>query len=220
MALQETVEELLGLLEKVECSRADIPSLDGQLGNTFVKRLREVADLVELQLNGERSGRTQDIADEEDATPSAKRRRLCEQQITKTDSDDSDDSDENSKENLSTNSGIHPSQEQARRSSLYSRVLNPSLPVPVDEYAQKNLRDAEKIVDKLGISQKSSRNYSCGVNYTSGDEKEKKISDGIKIYLKNHLPVLRYNREIFHYMVWAAFERLECDHCRKCPNEQ
>ena len=220
--LRVTVVELLSLLDKVEGSQADIPSVGSQLGNTFVKRLREVADLVERQLIDDHSDHTRGIvgeneeddesSEEEYVTPSAKKGKLSEIILIH-----SDDDNESPRENLSMSSEIQfPSQEQSRSSSLCSRIFNPQ-PVRVDECAKKNQRDAEKVVDRLG---KQLKNYTCGVSYPAKDEKEKNISDGIKRYLKNHLPALTNNRQIFHYMAWAATERLECDHCRKCPNEQ
>jgi len=107
---------------------------------------------------------------------------------------------------------LPPSQQTAHQSSMYRRFGNPK-PASKDEHAKKRQREAELMVKKLNRPQ----SYSCGISY-QGDEKEKDFSDGIKSDLKNHLPSLKNHRHFFHYMAWATTERLECDHCRKCPN--
>ncbi len=87
-------------------------------------------------------------------------------------------------------------------------------PPRLDEHAKRHRQEAEEMARKL----EKRPNYSCGVNY-SGDEEEKRFSDGFKNDIKVHLPSLKNHKLIFHYMAWATRERLECDHCRKCTNK-
>ena len=101
---------------------------------------------------------------------------------------------------------------QQGRPSMYKRFSN-SQPEPLDAIARKRRREAEEMVRKLDRPQ----SYTCGLSYT-GDERERDFSNGIKEDLKHHLPALKINRHIFHYMAWATTQRLECNHCKKCPN--
>ena len=84
---------------------------------------------------------------------------------------------------------------------------------PPDEQARKRQLEAETMVKS--ISKRTT--FACGINYT-GDENEKKFSDGIKKDLREALPALKNHQHIFRYMAWATTERLECSHCRLCKH--
>ncbi len=86
-------------------------------------------------------------------------------------------------------------------------------PPAIDEIGKKRRCEAENMVKQ--ISKRT--NYTCGVSY-SGDLEEHKFSDGIKKDLREKLPALKNHRHIFHYMAFATTDRLECSHCRLCPN--
>ena len=107
---------------------------------------------------------------------------------------------------------LQSQQPPAHQFSMYNRFGNPK-PIAADEHTRKRQREAESIVKTL-----KPQNYSCGISYTSGDQKEKEFSDGIKSDIRQHLPSLKTHMHIFHYMAWATTERLGCDYCRKCPN--
>ena len=84
----------------------------------------------------------------------------------------------------------------------------------MDEATKKQRLNVEKMIKSLS----KPKTHSCGVSYT-GDEKEKKFSDGIKEDIKKKLPELKTNRLIFRYMAWTTQERLECSYCSQCTNE-
>ena len=83
----------------------------------------------------------------------------------------------------------------------------------MDEATKKQRLNTEKMVKSLP----KSKVHTCGVGYT-GNEEEKKFSDGIKEDIKKKLPKLKTNRLIFRYMAWTAQERLECPYCSQCTN--
>ena len=83
----------------------------------------------------------------------------------------------------------------------------------LDEPERKRRREAEEMVRSLTKPTQSS----CGVQY-SGDQEEKRFSDDAKEKMRKRLPALKNHKHLFHYMVWATLERLDCDHCRQCPN--
>ena len=82
-----------------------------------------------------------------------------------------------------------------------------------DVIERKRRKEAEDLVKSMTQSKSST----CGVSYT-GDQGEKKFSDDAKRQLQDRLPALKTHRHMFRYMVWATLERLDCNHCRQCPN--
>ncbi len=104
-------------------------------------------------------------------------------------------------------------QQRSAPASMYKRFDSSPPPNVLDEVAKKRRLEAERMVDQL----KKKTTFSCGVGYT-GDKQEKDFSDGIKEDIKKHLPALKIQMHLFHYMAWATTERLECAHCRQCPN--
>ena len=200
--LLENVGELLSLLERVEQGiLVDSSSLNSQVSTELAKRLRQVADLVDKECNtveilDDYSDQTQDV------------QGSAEQQLSEEDTD-SMESTETEVDGGRARAPPHLHQERPPMSQWFSN----SQPKALDAIGRKRRREAEEMVKKLPKPQ----TYSCGLSYTTGDKKEKKFSDGIKEDLKHQLPALKVNRDIFHYMAWATTQRLECDHCRKCP---
>ena len=87
-------------------------------------------------------------------------------------------------------------------------------PEVLDEPARKRRCEADALVKSL----KRPKTFSCGISY-QGDANEKEYSDGVKEFMKKHLPALKNHRHIFRYMAWTTQERIECEHCKQCPNE-
>ena len=83
-----------------------------------------------------------------------------------------------------------------------------------DEEERKRRKEAEEMAKSLSRP----KSVACGVGY-NGDQEEKRYSDDAKDKIKKRLPALKNNMLLFHYMVWSTLERLDCNHCRKCPNE-
>ncbi len=103
-------------------------------------------------------------------------------------------------------------QQRSAPASMYKRFAS-SPPNVLDEVAKKRRLEAERMVRQL----QKPKTFSCGVSYP-GDQQEKYFSDGIKEDIKKRLPALRNHMHLFRYMAWATTERLECAHCRQCPN--
>ena len=113
---------------------------------------------------------------------------------------------------LSPRTSSVPTPQPPAPRSRYQEMFHPE-PEVIDEQTRKRRSEAERIVKKL----EKQKTYRCGLSYT-GDENEKRSSDKAKEELKRKLPALRTNRHLFHYMVWATTERLDCNYCRECPN--
>ena len=106
-----------------------------------------------------------------------------------------------------------PSADHLSPMASYHQLGKRSRAWELDEAERKRRREAERLVQSLDRPTQ----HSCGVSY-SGDQAEKRFSDDAKEKMKQRLPALKTHRHLFRYMVWATLERLDCDHCRQCPN--
>ena len=86
-------------------------------------------------------------------------------------------------------------------------------PPRLDEQARKRRREAEEMVKSM----KPTKSFACGCSYQDGEE-ERSFSNDSKKKIKELLPALKTNKPLFHFMVFATLDRLECEHCRQCPN--
>ena len=106
-----------------------------------------------------------------------------------------------------------PSLDRITPTASYRQLGQRSRAWELDEPERKRRREAEEMVQSLSRSTQSS----CGVQYT-GDQAERQFSDDAKEKIRKRLPALKNHKHLFRYMVWATLERLDCDHCRQCPN--
>ena len=208
--LLENVGNLLSLLERVEQGILDdSSSLNSQVGTRLAKRLRQLADLVDKECNA-----VEILDDYSDQTQeSSAQQQLSEEDTDSMESTDTEVQVKGERRAPTPPNVASPQQPHLQERPPMSQWFSDSQPKPLDAIDRKRRREAEEMVKKLNKRQ----THSCGLSYT-GDKTEKEFSDGIKEDLKHKLPALKGHREIFHYMAWATTERLECDHCRQCPN--
>ena len=107
-----------------------------------------------------------------------------------------------------------PSANRGTPLATYRQLGKRSRAWELDEEEKKRRKEAEEMVRSLS----QPKSVACGLAY-NGDQEEKRYSDDAKNKVKERLPALKNNRHLFHYMVWATLERLDCDHCRRCPNK-
>lgn len=106
-----------------------------------------------------------------------------------------------------------PSSNRQTPLATYRQLGERSRAWQLDEPERKRRREAEEMVRSMS----KVKSYACGVSY-NGDQAEQRYSDDAKSTIRTRLPALKTHRHIFRYMVWATLERLDCDHCRQCPN--
>ena len=103
--------------------------------------------------------------------------------------------------------------QQQSYAEIYRETLTSPQP-PEEEPALKRRRlEAEAIVKKA----QKPKTYACGVSYQDG-LKERDFSNRVKRQIQDKLPDLSTHKRLFHYMVFATLDRLNCNHCSECPN--
>lgn len=103
--------------------------------------------------------------------------------------------------------------QQQSYAEIYRETLTSPQP-PEEEPALKRRRlEAEAIVKKA----QKPKTYACGVSYQDG-LKERDFSNRVKRQIQDKLPDLSTHKRLFHYMVFATLDRLNCKHCSECPN--
>jgi len=248
MALQQTVQDLLSLLDKVKNDDANILTLNRGQGNTLVQKLREVADLVEgkLKLNNDGSTQIQDIpgrikrytspsqnipgGSEGGARPMVKKRRSYEQEPPQTDGDeectDTNSDKEGSIGELEVDLPLVSAPNQADSASLETQ-LHPNTQrtpeISPHSRSQPVIHTDEHAKKRRRLVKNMVKKLDKFQSHScgiiyQGDPKEKEYVDNFKCRLRRHLPDLKNNKHCFHYMMWATRETFECDYCRKCPN--
>lgn len=243
--LPEKIERLLNLLDDVEkCIHDDPSSVKNDVGRHLAKRLHEVAVLVDRKCNtveildesdGEGSREHENLPEmqsrikkesraptppivtpKHEITPSSLQQSSSLQQPSLQQSSLQQSSLQQQQQQpfLQQQSSAQQSSQQPVPAvpSMYRRFSNQQ-PEVLDEPAKKRRREAEAMVKKM----QRPKTFACGISY-QGDENERNFSEGFKDDVRKHLPALRTHQHLFHYMAWATTERLECSHCRLCPN--
>ena len=248
LLIPQKVRDLFGLLDEVEALiNSDTVSLPGSSARKLATRLHEVACLVEdkylsvaaaqeitSETDSTQSAESVEDTVEYDVDPEAvplvapaPSLHRIKREATSGQSESADDAVKFIKvESASSSSSVTPTPpppslprsssaptaQPTPSRSLYQRTLHPE-PEVDDEHSRKRKREAAEMVKKL----ERPKTFSCGVQY-QGDSNDKRHSDDAKDAIKRKLPALRNNRHLFNYMVWATMERIDCNHCRKCPN--
>ena len=234
-AINDKVESLLELLDDVERAvRSDPSSLEQGAAKRLVSRLKAVAELVDRKCNVvilDYESSDESTAESEqtvaydasapdqvklESTPTPPMASALPQQSVKHETQmpaGVGGPTPPSQHSAAATPSLLQQQSAPTPASMYKRFSS-SQPQVLDEPAKKRRREAEIMVRNI----QRPKTFNCGISY-QGDQHEKDFSDGIKEDLKHHLPALRNHMHMFHYMAWATTERLECQHCRKCPNE-
>ena len=191
-SLDDKVRRLLDLLNEVEDKFEPADLEDPQLGTDLVDRLQAVARTVNERLDSAAESQAIDLTA---AVPEVR-----------------------SVDEPSALGGREPGQIPAygtASAQLPSRRTYDELvhPPRLDERDRKRRREAEEMVKSM----KPTKSFACGCSYQDGEE-ERSFSDGSKKKIKKLLPALKTNKPLFHFMVFATLDRLECEHCLKCPN--
>ena len=108
-------------------------------------------------------------------------------------------------------------QQFANQQQSYAELYRETVtsPPPEEEPALKRRRlEAQAIVKKV----QKPKTYACGVSYQDG-LKEREFSNRVKRQIQDKLPELSTHKRLFHYMVFATLDRLNCNHCSECPNQ-
>lgn len=108
-------------------------------------------------------------------------------------------------------------QQFANQQQSYAEMYRETVtsPPPEEEPALKRRRlEAQAIVKKV----QKPKTYACGVSYQDG-LKERDFSNKVKRQIQDKLPELSTHKRLFHYMVFATLDRLNCNHCSECPNQ-
>ena len=205
MGLEDKVQRLLKLLTEVEEEFDPRLLQDPQLGPRLIRRLRTVADRLEDSVHSEEES-------DEESDESLMRPWSQEMSASRPKSR----SELPDPQSLPVHEFGTQSQDNALESqtagSRYKDLYRPRKEV-LDEPARKRRREASEMVKNL----KRTESLQCGCSYTDG-ENERKFSDNSKKEIKKLLPDLKTNKHLFHYMVFATLEHLNCDYCRQCPN--
>ena len=227
MDLQEKVEILLDLLEGIEeCISSNPSSLSKEVGVHLADRLYQVAELADKEYN---------VVEIDDDSQGSVGVGVVGAGIQQGQGEGRVGGEKEQRANVKQESAgtslsaanVGGSIKHERRvpspppplippttAPAYNRFTNPQPPAPLDEATKKRRREAQALVRQLDQKKKT---FTCGVSYP-GDEKEHDFSEGIKGDLRRHLPALKTHRHLFHYMAWVTMDRLECQHCQKCPN--
>ena len=245
-SLVERVQRLLDLLDLVQ-KTFDPAAIERQLGLLLCNRLEEVADLLRNhypdevgRADGDSAGIRNSatgvetappvpvgvVCKEEDrgadtttGSPSADVVIVESPEIGRLSSHPIEISPSPSSSPSPPSSPIHPlpPPQSANQQQSYAEIYRETVisPPPEEGPALKRRRlEAQAIVKKV----QKPKTYACGVSYQDGLE-ERDFSNRVKREIKDKLPALSTHKQLFHYMVFATLDRLNCNHCSECPNQ-
>ena len=112
-----------------------------------------------------------------------------------------------------------PPPQSANQQQSYAEIYRETVisPPPEEGPALKRRRlEAQAIVKK--VQKPKTYTCACGVSYQDGLE-ERDFSNRVKREIQAKLPALSTHKRLFHYMVFATLDRLNCSHCSECPNQ-
>lgn len=217
-SLEEKVHRLLDLLDEVEANPAAIGK---QLGLRLHDRLRDVTKILrETYLEDE----DEDHAEEESLSQSQVANAQLSSQPIEVLSSPSPEPPPSAAALPPTpevklevsQPPSPPSNSQQSYSEMYheSVVCPPRSTEDADEPTRKRRRQEAQAIVKAVEKPKT---FSCGCGYQDGPS-ELDFSNKAKKQIKEALPALKTNKHVYHYMVFATLDRLNCIHCQKCPN--